>query len=183
MQTLSVRHAQLRRRFRRDQRGVSAIEFAFIFPLMVTMYLGAVDISMVLTADRKVTSLASTAADLVAQAETLNAAQLGDIYSAASEILSPLPTEGLTIVVTSIELDEDDDPSVDWSDAENGSPRTSVNDLTIPAGMIDAGGSVILAEITYQYDSILTAFIGQNFELSDRFFLRPRQSEKVAFNP
>lgn len=183
MQSLRVRHAEARRRFRRDQRGVSAIEFAFIFPLMVTMYLGAVDISMVLTADRKITALASTAADLVAQAETLNAAQLGDIYDAASEILSPLPTEGLTIVVTSIELDEDDDPAVDWSDAENGSPRTSVNDLTIPAGMIDAGGSVILAEVTYQYDSIITAFIGQNFELSDRFFLRPRQSAKVEFTP
>lgn len=183
MHTLRVRHAQLRRLFRRDQRGVSAIEFAFIFPVMVTMYLGAVDISQVLTADRKITSLASTTADLVAQAETLTAAELDDIYGAASEILSPLPTADLVIVITSIEIDEDGDPAVDWSDAQNGSPRSSVDGIAIPAGMIDAGGSVILAEISYQYDSILTAFVGQDFELSDRFFLRPRQSAKVEFTP
>jgi Flp pilus assembly pilin Flp len=170
------------RRFRNDERGVSAIEFAFIFPLMVTMYLGAVDISQVLTADRKITSLASTTADLVAQAEELSEDQLSDIYEAAAEILGPLPVTDLSIVVTSIELDSDGDPQVGWSDAHNGSPRSSLSGLTIPEGMIEAGGSVVLAEVTYLYDSILTAFVGQNFELADRFFLRPRRSGKVGLS-
>jgi len=168
-------------RFTRNQEGVSAIEFAFIFPLMVTMYLGAVDISQVLTADRKITTLASTAADLVAQAETLSADDLADIYDAASEILMPLPDVDLTIVVTSIEIDSNGDPQLDWSDAYNGTPRSSVSDLTIPDGMIEAGGSVIYAEVIYLYDSILTEFVGQDFELDDSFFLRPRQSPKVEF--
>ena len=87
-------HSRMRRLFQRDSRGVSAIEFAFIFPVMITMYMGAVDISQVLTADRKITTLASTAADLVAQAETLTAADLTDIYSAAAEIVAPFPTAG-----------------------------------------------------------------------------------------
>ncbi len=169
------------RRFRDDQKGVSAIEFAFIFPLMLTMYLGAVDISQVLTADRKITTLASTAADLVAQAETLSSGDLTDIYDAASEILMPMPEVDLTIVVTSIEIDAGGDPAVDWSNSHNGSPRSSLSGITIPAGMIEAGGSVILTEVTYLYDSILSKFVGQNFELEDSFFLRPRQSLKVDF--
>ncbi len=174
-------HSRIRRLFQRDKRGVSAIEFAFVFPVMITMYMGAVDISQVLTADRKITTLASTAADLVAQADTLTAADLADIYSAAAEIVAPFPSADLTIIVTSIELDSNDDPVVGWSDAYNGSPRSSLGGITIPAGMIEAGGSVILAEVTYLYDSVLTAFVGQNFELDDAFFLRPRQTSVVEF--
>ncbi len=169
------------RRFCRDQHGVSAIEFALIFPIMVTMYLGAVDISQVLTADRKITSLASTTADLVAQAETLSEGDLIDIYDAAGEILNPFPETDLTIVITSIEVDGNGDPQVDWSHAHNGSPRSSVNGVSIPEGLIEAGGSVVLAEVTYLYDSIITEFVGQNFEVSDSFFLRPRQTAKVDF--
>lgn len=172
-------HGRLRRLFSRDGRGVSAIEFAFIFPVMITMYMGAVDVSQVLTADRKITTLASTTADLVAQAESLTSGDMADIYAAASEIVAPFPSTDLTIVVTSIELDNNDDPVVGWSDAYNGTPRSSVNGITIPDGMIEPGGSVILAEVTYQYDSLLTEFVGQNFELEDAFFLRPRQSSVV----
>ncbi len=174
-------HAKLRRAFRRDKGGVSAIEFAFIFPVMITMYMGAVDVSQVLTADRKITTLASTAADLVAQAETVDADGMADIYQAAAAIVAPFPNADLSIVVTSIELDENDDPVVGWSDAYHGTPRSSVSGVTIPNGMIEAGGSVILAEVTYLYDSILTKFVGQDFELDDAFFLRPRQVSVVEF--
>jgi Flp pilus assembly protein TadG len=174
-------HAKIGRHFRRDERGVSAIEFALIFPLMITMYLGAVDISQVLTADRKITTLASTAADLVAQAETLSAADLADIYDAASEIVMPFSEADLSIVITSIEIDGGGDPAVDWSNAFNGTARATVSDLTIPNGMIEAGGSVILAEVSYLYDSIITKFVGNDFLLDDAFFLRPRQSEKVEY--
>lgn len=176
-------HGRLRRLFRRDEGGVSAIEFAFIFPVMISMYMGAVDVSQVLTADRKITTLASTVADLVAQAEMLDADDMADIYAAAAEIVAPFPNTDLSIVVTSIELDENDDPVVGWSDGYHGTPRSSVSGVTIPAGMIEAGGSVILAEVTYEYDSILSKFVGQNFELDDAFFLRPRQVAVVEFTP
>lgn len=174
-------HNRLRCLFRGHDRGVAAIEFALIFPVMITMYMGAVDVSQVLTADRKITTLASTTADLVAQAETVDADEMADIYAAAAEIVAPFPSADLSIVVTSIELDENGDPSVGWSDAYNGTPRASVSGVTIPDGMIEAGGSVILAEVTYLYDSILTKFVGQDFELDDAFFLRPRQVSVVEF--
>lgn len=174
---------RLQKAFQRDERGVSAIEFAMLFPLMVTMYFGSIDISQVLTADRKTTNLASTMADLVAQADVLTRADLDDIYSAATEIISPFPNTDLTIVVTSIETDDDGDPVVGWSDAYHGTPRSSTSGLTIPDGMITDGGSVIVAEVTYLYDSIITKFVGTDFEIDDTFFLRPRQGDKITFEP
>jgi len=36
---------QLFARFAQDRRGVSAVEFAMLLPLMITLYLGAVEVS------------------------------------------------------------------------------------------------------------------------------------------
>jgi Flp pilus assembly protein TadG len=47
----------------RDQRGVSAVEFAMLLPLMITLYLGAVEISQGVGIDRKVTLTTRTVAD------------------------------------------------------------------------------------------------------------------------
>ena len=52
-----------------DERGVSAVEFAMLLPLMLTLYLGAVEISQGIGADRKVTLTARTVADLVSQVD------------------------------------------------------------------------------------------------------------------
>jgi len=172
---------KLRRLFRLNERGMAAVEFALVFPIMLLLYWGAVDISQLLTADRKVTSVAGTTADLVAQAETLQSADLDDIYEAAATILSPLPNVDLSIVVTSITVDEDGDPEIDWSDATPGTtPRSSPSGLDIPEGMIVEGGSIVVAEVTYLYDSVMTRWVGQNFALGDTFFLRPRKVDKVV---
>jgi len=51
----------------RDKRGASAIEFALIVPVIILMYVGIVEIANLLTVDRRVETVASTAAALTAQ--------------------------------------------------------------------------------------------------------------------
>src|ERR1039458_8951565 len=55
------------RRFGRDRRGVSAVEFAFIAPMMIGLYLGCVEISSGVAADREVSLIAGALANLTAQ--------------------------------------------------------------------------------------------------------------------
>lgn len=169
------------RRLWRDRTGVSAIEFAFIFPVMIVVYMGAVDLSQVLTADRKVTNLASSTADLVAQAEVVNAGALQDIFDAAAWIMEPFSTAGLSIVVTSVVLDKDGNPEVAWSEAYNGSKRAKGSSVSLPDNLIETGGSVIMAEVRYQYTSVLSKFVSDGFTLSDTFYLRPRRVQKIEF--
>ena len=45
----------------RDRRGVSAVEFAMVAPLMIALYLGCVEISDGVAVDRKVTLTAARA--------------------------------------------------------------------------------------------------------------------------
>ena len=50
------------RRLLRDKRGISAVEFAMLLPLMVTLYLGGVEVSQAVAIDRKVTLVAARSA-------------------------------------------------------------------------------------------------------------------------
>src|SRR5436189_6334902 len=82
-----------------DQRGVSAVEFAMLLPLMLTLYLGAVEISQGIGADRKVTLTARTVADLVSQVSSLSAADMTNSLNAASPVTSPYATGNPTVTV------------------------------------------------------------------------------------
>lgn len=50
--------------FARDPRGMVAVEFALIIPVMITLYFGTVETTNAMTAARRVTIVAQTAADL-----------------------------------------------------------------------------------------------------------------------
>src|SRR5262249_43774950 len=78
-------------RFSGDQRGVSAVEFALLLPLMVTLYLGVVEISQGISADRKVTMTARSIGDLVAQASSMSNSDMTNSLNAATAVMAPFP--------------------------------------------------------------------------------------------
>ena len=84
------------RRFGRlasDERGVSAVEFALLLPLMLTLYLGTVEVSQGIAADRKVTLTARTVADLVAQVSSINNTDMTNSLNAAAAVIAPYSVE------------------------------------------------------------------------------------------
>lgn len=109
------------RRIKRDDKGVAAVEFALILPLMVTLYLGCTEITQGVLASRKMAILSRTLSDIVAQQPTtitspctasgLCASTMTSIFSAASAVMSPFSTTAmgdgtpsLTMVVSSAEF-------------------------------------------------------------------------------
>lgn len=172
----------LLRRFRHAKDGLAAIEFAMLAPIMVALFLGSIELCDALNCQQKVTGMASTAADLVAQETQVTNSDISNVFSAVNSIVYPYPATGLRIVVTSI-VDNAGTSKVAWSDAQNAAPRTVGATMTLPAGVMTSGGSVILAEVTYPYSSPVSDYITGTLNMSQIFYARPRRSATISRVP
>lgn len=167
-------------RFRRDRRGMSAVEFALLLPVMTGLYFGAVELSNSLIADRKATSVAATAADLAAQAMALSDQDIADIFGASAAILAPFDATGVEIVLTSASDQGGGSIRVDWSDGHNAPARPAGSTVDVPRDLVLDGGSVIIAEVRYVYTSVLGEYLTGGIEMRDTFYARPRRTLVVA---
>ena len=167
------------KRLHHDVRGVSAVEFALIAPVMIIILFGVIEISQLFTADRKVTRTTSTVADLVAQDDVITADEMTDIFTASSAIMQPYDTAGLQMRVSSVVMDDKGKVAVDWSEGRNISPRAPGSVVSVPAGILQTNTSVIMAEVNYNYASTLGTFLSTPVKLGETFYLRPRRALKV----
>jgi Flp pilus assembly protein TadG len=167
----------------RAQSGMAAVEFAMVLPAMLALVFGAIEVSNALICKADVTNTASTAADLVAQETRVTDAGLGDVYSSINAELFPYPTAGAQIKITSIIDDGQGGAKVAWSKAQNATPYTTGTQMTVPAGLITTGGSVIFAEVTYNYTSPFTYFIHSPIAMTNSFYAHPRRVAQVTYSP
>ncbi|CAN5194652.1 pilus assembly protein [soil metagenome] len=172
----------LRRRtraFGKDRRGVSAVEFALILPLMVTLYLGGIQISDALTVSRKVTHVASTLGDLVTQSKNITNSDMSNIFDASAAILAPYAASTLKMKVSSIKIDSNGKATVVWSDARNDTPLTKDAVVTLPAGVTVNSTWIVTAEVHYPYQPWIGYVLTGTYDLHDQFYLRARLSDDV----
>jgi len=176
-----------------DERGVSAIEFALIVPVLILMYVGIAEMGNLLTVVRRVETMSSTAADLTAQVKQVSNPDLADIFAASTSILAPYPTTPLKVVLSSVVADATNNGKVAWSCASMGSARAVGSSYPLPANTSVANSSVIVAEITYQFTPLLglkpcpigatdPCFSPGALNLQRTFYERPRRSLTVAKN-
>ncbi len=163
----------------RNRDGISAVEFAIIAPVMVLIYFAVIELSFMMQADRKVTTATSSLGDLVARSAIVTNDDLDDIFESTRMIFQPLSLSNARLRVSSL-TDNNGTVEVDWSDEMNWTPLAPGSTVVVPANLVPSGGSVILAEIEYDYSSTLGYFIQSGKTLTDEFYLRPRSVNQVA---
>src|SRR5690348_11400928 len=154
--------------FRKDQRGLAAVEFALLLPVMITLFFGVVETTLALVCRADVSQMAATAADLVAQVNKANSGDISNVYAAAGTILYPYYTGGTTgkptIRITSVVYDSTSaspttSGKVAWTCSQNGTgtltpASRSVGDtVTFSQPLMLTNGSVLMAEVAYNYVS------------------------------
>lgn len=194
----SRRHPGARRgflaRLRRDTGGMAAVEFGMIVPIMFFLFVGTIEFSQALTVDRRLTLAASSTADLIARAPNsgLTAEQVDRDLRIIEQLIAPYEAARLYVKVLSvIAQGTPGNPDVliytiDWSrDSNAGTPHPRGEEFhEIPQGLLVAGESVIFSEATYNYSPLIfDYFIQSAFSMTERFFLKPRNSSCVHLRP
>lgn len=87
--------------FMRGRRGVAAVEFAILCPILVGMLLGSIEITHRLWAAGKINDVASVIGDLISQEETLDDTKFRKVLVAGPLLLDPYDAATLKIEITS----------------------------------------------------------------------------------
>lgn len=165
-------------RLGKDKSGVSAVEFALILPVFAVLFFGSIEVSFLLTVDRKVTQTASALGDLTARATTMTEAEVDDIFAASSAVFAPYDGSKAQMRITSIQM-EDDETTVAWSRAKNMTAYADGSPITVPNGLLSNGETIIFAEVNFNYQSTLGFFLESAQNLDESFYLRPRRVDAV----
>jgi len=172
------------RRMAADQSGVSAVEFAILLPLMMTLYLGGVEISQAVGADRKVTLVARTTADLVAQAASISVNDKDNIMNAGKAVLIPYDSSKISIKLTNVTIDSTGKATVCWSQTYPTGTEAESGDVSskIPASLKVPSTTLIWSEVAYQYTPTIGYVVTGTLNLTDQIFMRPRLTTSVSYD-
>jgi Flp pilus assembly protein TadG len=166
--------------FVRDRRGVSAVEFAMLLPLMITLYLGSVEISQGVGVDRKVTLTARTVGDLASQVSSINNADMTNLLNAATSVIAPYDATKIKVTVSAVTIDAAGVAKITWSDTKHGTARTVGSTVTLPTALNVASTTLIWSEASYDYRPAVGYVITGTLTLSDQIYMRPRLSDSVS---
>ena len=166
------------RRWTGDERGVSAIEFAMLAPVLIAFYMGMTEFCQGFMAQKRMGHVSAAVADLIAQEETVKAATVDDIFAIGGLIMKPFTTTTLHQRVSSVTRSGGVD-KVDWSRGDGMEPRAKDSTMTLPEELIEEGQSVIVAEVTYDYDSAADYLMPGLTRFAHTYYLRPRTVDKT----
>jgi Flp pilus assembly protein TadG len=168
-------------RLRRDQTGVSAVEFAMLLPLMLTLYLGAVEVSQAVAIDRKVTLTARTVADLASQVSSLDTSGMSNVLNASAQVIMPYDSTKMKVTLSEVTIDNNNNATITWSCSVNGTKRSIGSSVTLPAALNVANTSLIWGETSYTYKPVIGYVVTGVLNLKDQIYMRPRVSNTVNF--
>ena len=182
------------KRFGRDRRGVAAIEFAFIVPVLLVMYFITMEASQAIETSKKVSRIGSMVADLVTQQPTIVKADLDAIMKIGTSTIQPYNRSTPNITITAIQVTTDTPPKVlvVWSrKVASGAysvGATAGTATTVPTTLKVAGTFLIRVDSNLSYTPIigwttdtqtklgLTQSLTTTIPMGETYYLRPRRS-------
>jgi Flp pilus assembly protein TadG len=183
-------------RFGKDRKGVAAVEFGLLIPIIFFLYVGVWQVCRALEIDRRIGKSTTMVGDLIAREKTINDTQLQNLVSIIPQIMAPHIQAGeqsMTVTITAVKagIAQPGVYKVEWSKAYR-SGSTLWNTITapknkcdtysdLPQGILGPGNSVIVVETEYEFDRNKDEMIfNKNFitngTWTDRSLHSPRQS-------
>lgn len=160
--------------FARGDGGVAAIEAGFLFPLMMTVLCGMIDVGAALVANLKVTNACQIIGDLLAREGTTNDAQIEDAVVAGRLALSPMKAESYGVDIVGIRfLGSGLTPTVIWRETVNMEEDDGIVERSAGLGREDEG--IVAVAVTYTFRPFFAGYVMGNIEMREEAFTRGRK--------
>jgi len=184
--------ARLYRRFIASTRGVAAIEFAMIMPVLLILFLSSFDAANAIAVYMKVRSATYTLAAVTNQYGTgtnaISTADMTAITGATGAVLAPYSSTPTVVTISQIVATSNTQATVSWSDSVNGTPLATGATYTLPANFAKntCGGNYpcyfVLASVSYTFTPEFGAFLTGPINLADSLYATPRISACIQYN-
>ena len=168
------------------ERGIAAVEFALVLPVMVVMLLGTYDGGEAIASYMKMRSATYALAEMTNQYATIASSDMTQILGAVAVVMAPYNTAAPAIKVSQITISGTGVAKYEWSAALNATAHTAATTVSPspPSGVVVNGGYLILAEVTYTYTPLFGFFgSGSAITFSDNLYVTPRSVTCVIYTP
>jgi Flp pilus assembly protein TadG len=140
----------------RDRSGASAMEFAFLAPILLAIYISSFEITTGYSVAQKTLKAAGTIADIVTRQETVNKAFLSEMVDTAEATIAPSPAPGLKLKITGVTIDGSGNAKVLWSwDESGGKPYVKGSAVAVPDDIKKANSFLVRSELSVQHTMLL----------------------------
>lgn len=181
----------------RDERGVAAIEFALVAPILFILYFMTMEVSQAIETNKKIGRISSMVGDLVAQQTPISKDAIDGILDIGAAIIQPYSRSRPTIMVEHIRIEDKPNPTkafVTWSrELEGGVKRRAVpenTETTLPEELMEPGRHVVRVTTRLNYRPVITwtaeqkASLGlvsafDNISMSELSYLHPRNGGAI----
>lgn len=166
-------------RFGGATKGLAALEFAILLPMMVFLLFGSVDLIDVLGANRRSQNVAASLADVVARDTEVTDDEVAGMWAALDVLMVPDDDTGLNVRISSISIESATTARVVWSEAYGMSVLAEGGTVDLPDAMMEPGTSIIIAETDYSYEAPLGILFTGAVHLDHTSYRRSRLVDPI----
>lgn len=165
-------------RFRKDDKGVAAIELAFILPVMITFTFVSWELSNLYLVKKRTDHSATVLADLTTQANNISSSAYIGYVEAIKAVMFPYSDHRLKLHLMGVSVDSRKRVRVAWQHTTGGGTGLSANDL--PSGLKIANSFYVMAETEVAYKPTFLTDMTGTINIKDHAIMVPRLTTSIV---
>jgi len=172
-------------RFVREEKGIAAVEFAIIAPIMITMYFGLAEVASAIGVDRSLSHGTNVAGDLATQQPELRDGEIEEVLAAAIRVMGINDASKVAIDMESFILEAGQTAPVSkgritFNSAVGNFPTFDAS--TLDSKLLNENSGVVVTRVSYSYSPLKLRYFDTDITLKETFMLKPRRSDSVEFS-
>ncbi|MES5045136.1 TadE/TadG family type IV pilus assembly protein [Rhizobium nepotum] len=183
-----LRFVALVTRFAKDRRGVGAVEFAIIFPILLALYLTSFEFTIGYNTYKRASIAAATVNDLVSKTASVDKAYLQSTLRVSEAVFAPYSTKELKLKISGITIDKQKQAKIAWSwNEKDQKPYAVGSPAAVPTRLLVADTFLVHVELSIPHELLMfmpdIASSGvKSITIGRDYFFKQRDAEVTCSN-